>query len=153
MKIIIGIFFLFLCTFIGYNLSLKYTKRKIFYGNFFNFNEKLLREVSFLQTTIVSLLNDIDINTDFYDSLKHYVNTKEFKFDKQYLFEEEKYELNRYFKTIGTSDKIGQLEYLSSMDITLKNKQIQTEENEKKYRMLYIKMGFLIGLIILIILL
>lgn len=153
MKIIIGIFFLFLCTFIGYNLSLKYTKRKIFYGNFFNFNEKLLREVSFLQTTIVSLLNDIDINTDFYDSLKHYVNTKEFKFDKQYLFEEEKNELNRYFKTIGTSDKIGQLEYLSSMDITLKNKRIQTEENEKKYRMLYIKMGFLIGLIILIILL
>lgn len=153
MKIIIGIFFLFLCTFIGYNLSLKYTKRKIFYGNFFNFNEKLLREVSFLQTTIVSLLNDIDINTDFYDSLKHYVNTKEFKFDKQYLLEEEKNELNRYFKTIGTSDKIGQLEYLSSMDITLKNKRIQTEENEKKYRMLYIKMGFLIGLIILIILL
>lgn len=132
MKIIIGIFFLFLCTFIGYNLSLKYTKRKIFYGNFFNFNEKLLREVSFLQTTIVSLLNDIDINTDFYDSLKHYVNTKEFKFDKQYLLEEEKNELNRYFKTIGTSDKIGQLEYLSSMDITLKNKRIQTEENEKK---------------------
>ena len=153
MKIIIGIFFLFLCTFIGYNLSLKYTKRKMFYGNFFNFNEKLLREVSFLQTTIVSLLNDIDINTDFYDSLKHYINTKEFKFDKQYLLEEEKNELNRYFKTIGTSDKIGQLEYLNSMDITLKNKRIQTEENEKKYRMLYIKMGFLIGLIILIILL
>ena len=101
----------------------------------------------------MSLLNDIDINTDFYDSLKHYVNTKEFKFDKQYLLEEEKNELNRYFKTIGTSDKIGQLEYLSSMDITLKNKRIQTEENEKKYRMLYIKMGFLIGLIILIILL
>ena len=153
MKIIIGIFFLFLCTFIGYNLSLKYTKRKMFYGNFFNFNEKLLREVSFLQTTIVSLLNDIDINTDFYDSLKHYINTKEFKFDKQYLLEEEKNELNRYFKTIGTSDKIGQLEYLNSMDITLKNKRIQTEENEKKYRMLYIKMGFLIGLIILVILL
>lgn len=153
MKIIIGIFFLFLCTFIGYNLSLKYTKRKIFYGNFFNFNEKLLREVSFLQTTIVSLLNDIDINTDFYDSLKHYVNTKEFKFDKQYLLEEEKNELNRYFKTIGTSDKNGQIEYLNSMDITLKNKRIQSEENEKKYRTLYIKMGFLIGLIILIILL
>ena len=62
-------------------------------------------------------------------------------------------DLNKYFKIIGSGDKDTQIEYLNAVSAQLSNKCVICEEEEKKYRSLYVKLGFLIGLIALIILL
>lgn len=153
MKLLIGVMLLVLSTLIGYKLSEKYVLRKKFYKDFLTFNQVLTREISFMQGTIVSLVKGIDFDGDFTDLLNNYINTGEFKFEKKYLSTEEIEYLKKYLKIIGSGDKNTQLEFLGSVNFELNNKCATVNEDEKKYKTLYIKLGFLIGLIAMIILL
>lgn len=153
MKLLIGVMLLVLSTLIGYKLSEKYVLRKKFYKDFLTFNQVLTREISFMQGTIVSLVKGIDFDGDFTDLLNYYINTGEFKFEKKYLSSEEIEYLKKYLKIIGSGDKKTQLEFLGSVNFELNNKCATVNEDEKKYKTLYIKLGFLIGLIAMIILL
>ena len=55
-------------------------------------------------------------------------------------------------ENIGALDKKTQLEFLSSCDAEIKEKVDKCEINAKKYKSLCVKLGFLIGLIGMIIL-
>ncbi len=58
-----------------------------------------------------------------------------------------------YFEKIGRFDKETQLEYLNNVNKIIIEKQQASSLDEKKYNALYIKLSFLIGLILLIIVL
>ena len=56
MNIIIGVFLIILGTFIGYKLSEKYTKRRKFFSDFFEFNQTLKTEITFSNNTVNNIL-------------------------------------------------------------------------------------------------
>ena len=152
MKIFLGIILVCLSTFLAYVLSAKFSLRKQFYNDFFNFNNKLKQEISFGQTTIVSLINNENAS-DFYCYLRKYLNNNTFDFDKTYLTNDEIEFYYNYIKTIGTGDKNSQIDFLDNVNTKVVERQRKSLDEEKKYKTLYIKLGFLFGLILFVLIL
>lgn len=152
MKIILGIILVCLSTLLGYILSGKFTFRKDFYNDFYVFNDKLKQEVSFRQTTLISLLKNCGVN-DFYVVLRNYIQNNVFSFNKTYLNKDEILYFENYLKMIGNGDKNSQIEYLDRINVDLIEKRKQMIDDEKKYKILYIKLGFLFGLILFVLVL
>ena len=93
--------------------------------------------------------------SQFNNVLDYYFNKNskmEFKLDKHVFSNEDKEYVEKYMNNIGSVDKKTQLDFLSSCDIELKEKVAKCEQNAKKYKSLCIRLGFLIGLIGMIIL-
>lgn len=155
MNIFLGVAILILSTYIGSISSKKYTERKLFYIDFLSFNNKVKNEVSFSQKTILSILKNTTNNkSDFYDCAKGlFIDNNVFSFEKNYINAEEKDYLYNYLSSIGSSDKVTQIRYIDSVTCNIESKLKEAELNEKKYKKTYIKLGFLIGLIALIVLL
>ena len=155
MNLFLGITSLVLCTFLGAFYAKKYTNRKNFYMNFSSFNSKIKNEVAFTQNSIVSISKNISFETnDFNDCVKKvFCDNTPFEFDKKYITKDEIEYFSSYLKTIGTSDRETQIQYIESASKYLNEKLAKAEENEKKYKKAYVKLGFLIGLILLIVLL
>ena len=153
MRLFLGIVLLLLSLFIGYCLSGKYYFRRIFYTDFYNFNTLFGQEIAFKQTTLVNLINNQSNNTDFYFLIKNKVLTESNEFCITYLTAQEKNFVYEYLEKIGKFDKNTQLEYLKNVSGIILEKQQNSIIDEKKYKTLYIKLSFLIGLILLIVVL
>ena len=67
-----------------------------------------------------------------------------------FLTKNELEEVFAYVSNIGNSDKTSQLSYLNNFNEVLTEKLKVCKEEEGKYKNLYIKIGFLIGLILFI---
>lgn len=148
MKIFLGIIIIILLSFVGYLLSNKLTKRKNYYKSFNNFNDRLKNEIGFSKN---SLLNLFDEENDFNNSLKLLLKGE--KINKiSYLSKDESDFLIKYAKNIGKSDKNTQIDYINKCKDSIDKLYNESIENEKKYKTLYVKLGFLIGLIIFILL-
>ena len=153
MRYIIGILIVVLCSYTGYLFTLKNKEIKNFYESFSSFNEKLINEISFGQTTILNLIKSSNTN-NFYKLITEYFNNG--KFDKKhitFLSEDDKNFIYNYLKMIGSGDKNAQISYLESVKNDIKNKLNKAIEQDQKYSKLYIKMGFLLGLLIFVCLL
>ncbi len=153
MRLCLGIILLLFCLFIGYCLSNKYYFRRVFYSDFSSFNTLLSQEIAFKQTTITDIIKGQNKSTDFYNLLKVYILGEKFEIDSSYLGVQEKNFVYEYLEKIGKFDKNTQLEYLKSVNSMIVDKQKSSILDEKKYKTLYIKLSFLIGLILLIIVL
>ena len=70
-----------------------------------------------------------------------------------FLNDDENAFLKEYVSYIGRGDNISQMNYLLTCDESIKKLCNSTYEEEKRYRKLYIKLGFLFGLVILVVLL
>ena len=70
-----------------------------------------------------------------------------------FLRSDEKSLIVNYFSMLGRGDSHSQKAYFSSMNEVLKKAEVQSASNCKKYNGLYLKMGFLIGLLIIILIL
>ncbi len=155
MKILLGIIFLVICTYIGYFLSKKYTIRKDFYCDFYNFNKKLKNEIDFAQKSIKEIISpNINSKSIFYKGVCDSVLENRLpQIDKNIFSQEEIVFFNTYLESIGGSDKNTQIKFLETAGVKIDESKIKCKEEEKKYKSLYIKLGFLIGLIALIIIL
>lgn len=152
MKLVLGIILVCLSTLIGYILGGKYSFRKQFYADFYNFNNKLKQEISFRQATLTALLKECN-STDFYCALKNYIEKNQFNFEKTYLQKDEIEYFYNYLKILGTSDKNSQVDFLDEINMSVLEKQKQSAVEEKKYKALYLKLGFLFGLILFVLVL
>lgn len=150
MRLLLGVICLILSLFVGCKLSQKFTFKRKFYSDFKNFNERFISEVSFTQKTISQIINDN--NSDFYLYLRNKINSNE-SLKINYLKKEEYELLTDYISNIGNSDKNTQMLYLNAVKSQIDNCFIKSKDDEKRYKTLYIKMSFLIGLIILVVLL
>lgn len=153
MNIILGILGLIVSTYIGYIYSKKYTDRKKFYKDFFYFNKNFYNQVSFSQNSLIKVIREKDDNSYFNTLLKEIIinNNENIKLSDNLLKEDEDF-FKEYVYNIGKSDYDTQKKYLSEMDSIILKKMTEAEENEKKYKKVYLKLGITIGLIILIIL-
>lgn len=154
MKIILGIIIMILCVLIGYFYSKKYQERKKCFEDFKNFNGRVKNEVNFSQTSLISIVKSISTDTAFNSYVHGYFIDKNDSIDKLKFFNEhERTFVSDYMKNIGQGDKNSQSQFLESSEKQIEKYLDDAIEEDKKYRPLCIKLGFLFGLIILIILL
>ena len=153
MKWVVGIVCVGICTFFGYLLSDKYLKRKNFFANFSSFNKKFITEVNFSRATLIEIIKGMNgKNDDFYLSITPIINNQKPNFSYSYLKKEEKEFINKYFDSIIGVDEQNLSNHLNYSMEKIGEFYNNSIIEEKKYRTLYIKLGFLIGLIALIIL-
>lgn len=150
MKIFLGCILIIICTCCGHFLSLKYVKRKTYYSDYRSFNKNLINEISFSQRSIKHIIQN-EKNSDFYTYINNFINGNIRVESLNFLSQDEIAFINFYLDNIGSGDKITQLNYLKSVTDEIEKNYEINKTNEKKYRSLYIKISFLIGLILFVV--
>ncbi len=141
-----------LCVALAWLMTRGYRRRMQFYYNLNLFNERLLNEVSYTRVPLPAFLDKYTFSGDFGNMLaeKKQARFAGGKYDYYYLDEDERKFLDDYFKMIGKSDAASQRVYLSAMRSEILEKKQKTEELYRKYFALYLKLGFLGGLILVV---
>ncbi len=162
-KFLLGIAIVAFTTFCGYVLTRKYRRKKLFFSQLKEFNERFLSEISYYRRPIQQFFTKYTYKEEFNDFLQFYLqrlrNEPQFAGqihafpDCKFLTEEEKGVIEDYFLMLGKGDSASQKAYFSSMKERLNKLQVESESAAKKYGDLYIKLGFLCGLLILILIL
>ena len=152
MNIILGILLIFVSVGFGYVFSDKFTKRKIFFTSFKEFNEKIKAQIGFTNNSLVKIIDEIDVKDDFYKVLSSIVKT-DADLKIKYINSEELDFVKSYINQIMNSDNATLKGFTADYSIKILNFYDKSINDEKKYKPLYIKLSFLVGLIALIILL
>ena len=160
LKFIVGIALIAFTTFCGYLLSGKYRKRKAFFRQLRGFNDRFINEISYFRRPIEEFVAAYLYDGDFALLLKSYFyrlksNVSQDKTvlelsNVTFLSEEERHLVEEYFLMLGKGDSLSQRNYFSSVREKLVKIENETELQAKKYGDLYIKIGFLCGLLFLI---
>ena len=137
---------------LGYLFSVKYGQVRDFWDKFGFWHKKIKSEIAFSQNSLPEIFGDSEKSDVFSDCAREYVNGNK-KFDKlKFLSNEETEFLNKYLQNLGRTDKDSQLNFLNSFESELEKFIHNAEHKSKTYRPLCVKLGFLIGLIIFILL-
>ena len=160
LKIILGVSIVAFATFCGYLLSKKYRQRRCFFTCWREFNEQFIHEIAYFRRPISDFLSLRAYEGEFQTLLQEYAqllqeyakNGEKWLDLSRYSFlaNEEKTAIFDYFMMLGKGDSASQKAYFLSVRDTLVKYQIAANEQGKKYEDLYIKLGFLCGLFILI---
>lgn len=151
MRILAGATLVAISTLTGFLLSVKYTERKKFYTDFYSFNKKYLECVSFSGDSVKKILSENNTaGSDFYGYVESFINNNEKTFTKKYLSEEESVFLRDYASSLGRGDYETEKKKASVSLEKIKERMDRSLEEEKKYKPLLIKLGFLFGGIIFI---
>lgn len=151
MNILRGLLALVVCTLIGYYKSLRYVKISSFYQSFYLFSKKITAEISFSKKSIVEIANELTEKNDFNLCVKKFYIENSFCAYKYFDNDENNF-LRLYLHSVGDSDRDSQIKSLSHFQKELEEKVNFANENLRKYKTFYIKIGFLVGLILLIML-
>ena len=158
-KFFLGLAIVAICSLLGYVLSSKYRQRKQFYVQLRMFNERFLHEISYYKRPLGEFIAKYTYQGQFdevlHDFYKQLATQKQrhISFDfAEYTFlqKEEHVFLEDYFQMIGKGDSSSQKVYFSSMKEEIQKRCTTAETEYKKYGDLYIKLGFLCGLFILV---
>lgn len=160
LKFFIGVAIVAFASGCGYVLSGKYRKRKAFFSQFHTFNERFLNEISYYRRPVEAFAAAYVYQSEFETLLQAFfsglkeASANERKVldlsDWSFLTAEEKQMTENYFQMLGKGDVASQKGYFSSVQSTLKGLAEETEKAAKRYEDLYIKLGFLCGLLALI---
>ncbi len=152
MKLFIGIIFVFISSYLGYCASSKYIIRRKFYQSFYDFNKTMQSEVTFSKNSINKIIDE-NTRSPFCSLVKNrLILNKEYAIDSKYS-DTEKCFIQNYIENLGNSDSLTQIAFLNSAESNIKKQLNDCILEEKKYKSLYVKLGFLVGAVILIILL
>ena len=162
-KFLLGVCVVAFTTFIGYLLGRKHRKKKLFFTQFSLFNERFINEISYYRHPLKDFITKYSYKNEFETLLERYlycikdrvalkgnlIHTADFDFLKT----DEKNVVEDYFQMLGKGDSFSQKNYFSSMKEPLSTLEKTSVSTCKKYGDLYIKLGFLCGLLILILIL
>lgn len=154
LKIIIGIAVILFTSFCGYLLSKKYLERKNFYTRLSEFNIRFLSELSYRKRPIKTFLDECEYKGPFREVLEEYkrsLSGEETDFlSFRFLSKEESLFLTDYFSMLGKGDSVSQKNYFTAENARIEQYLKEADLNAKRYGDLYVKLGFLLGLAILI---
>ena len=161
LKFIIGIAFIGFTTFCGHLLAGKYRKRKCFFAQFREFNDRYLSEISYLKRPIEGFIAAYSYQGEFDHLLQEFflwlrdetfgINGLEWD-GEGLLTVDEKQLVSDYFLMLGKGDSLSQKNYFSSLKDRLIKIESEANNEAKRYEDLYVKLGFLCGLFVLILL-
>ena len=152
MRIIAGAVLVAVSTLIGLLLSVKYTERKKFYADFYSFNKRYIECVSFSGDSLKKLLSENNASSDFYEYMRAFAEDKTTVFKKKYLSADESAFLYEYAATLGRGDYETEKTKANVSLEKIKERKEKSVDDEKKYKPLLIKLGFLFGAIVFILL-
>lgn len=155
LKFLLGVAIIALTSFIGYLLAKKYRQRKEFFIQFCEFNERFLSELAYRRRPIREFASSYTYSGEFNELLEDFFRKIDegttFDFcEYSFLTPEEKSLVADYFSMLGRGDSFSQKGYFSSVKETLASLLKSSTDASKRYGDLYIKLGFLCGLLILI---
>lgn len=154
MQVIIGILLLLISTCLGFFYSRRYSERRRIFESLGAFNSRVKAEVVFSKGSLVSLVKNVESDNVATEYIRDFFLEKKESEERLKIFtKDEKIFFTDYVRRLGQGDKKSQTEYLKSAEMKIGGYISAAEEADKKYRPLCIKLGFLFGLIILIILL
>lgn len=160
-RLLLGIIIVVFCSACGFMLAKKYRKRKQFFTQLYQFNERFLNEIAYYRRPIEAFTSQHEYKGEFALLLTLYlegVKTDDEAFDVRnnaeftFLTEEEKNGVNDYFRMLGKGDSLSQKGYFTAKKESLCAWQNEANAIAKKYGDLYVKLGFLFGLFLLIVL-
>ena len=159
-KFLLGIAIVSFGSYCGYIFAKKYRKRKLFFGQLKEFNERFLSEVSYYRRPLREFVSKYIYKGEFQMFLQNFfleideLSQSEHSSmgfpDCEFLKSEDKALLEDYFKMLGKGDSASQKTYFSAAKEWIAKLYGDAENEYKKYGDLYIKLGFLCGLLILI---
>ena len=158
-KLLLGLAIIAFTTFVGYLLTKKYRKRKIFFTQFYDFNHRFLNEIAYFKRPVGEFISKYTYKGEFDELLKKYTKNISTPFfmenllktdDFSFLTSDEKRIVIDYFLTLGKGNTTTQTAYYNGVKESLNSLKIQSEKENKRYGDLFIKLGFLCGLFILI---
>ena len=162
-KFLLGLMIVGFTSFCGYFFTQKYRKRKLFLTQLFEFNERFLSEISYYRRPLGEFFAKYAYKSEFHQFLEGYLENIKSKTggvenileleNFSFLTKEEKSVLSDYFQMLGKGDSASQKAYFSSVKERLSKLQNEAIAAHKRYGDLYIKLGFLCGLFILILIL
>ena len=159
-KFFLGIAIVAFTTLCGRLFAKKYRKRRAFFNQLREFNERFLNEISYYRRPIKAFASSYTYKGDFARLLHMFFAYLEagqargfevdFKSEFPFLRQDERQVVADYFFMLGRGDSGSQKGYFSGVKEGLTKLYNVAVEDCKKYGDLYIKLGFLCGLFILI---
>lgn len=154
--ILIGVLILIIMI-IAYSVSEQFKEKFDFYKNLKSFLNKFKLNISFKQEKITDFLNKIKSKKQFnlfINSYKEFLKNGEFNLQEiKILDEEEKVELERIVKSMGTLDVNNEINQIETFLLEIDSKLKKAEEDKNKLCPMILKLSllFAIGLAILLI--
>lgn len=160
LKFFVCIAVIFFATCCGYFFSKKYRKRKDFFNRLFAFNDEFLNEISYHKRPLNEFLKCYRQKSDFAVFLTLYLrslgdenlyNDSHTALTEMGCFSNEEIQfILEYFSMLGKGDSQSQKQYYSGIKNRLNEYMDRAKADCEKYGKLYVKLGFLCGLTILI---
>lgn len=143
-----------LCSAFGWALTRKYKQRKDFFYALDLFNSRFIGEVSYTKMPISAFMEKYSFAGDFGKLLEERKNGGFVAegCDIAYLTEDEKNFVRDYFLMVGRSDSASQKEYLSAARTETERLRDESGAEYKRRFNLYVRLGFLFGLIAAVVL-
>ena len=153
-KLFLSVLLLALCSAFGWILTRRYKQRKDFFYALDLFNARFINEVSYTKLPLAAFFDKYPFSGDFGKLLEEKKNSGFVSdtFDVPYLTQDEKNFVRDYFMMIGRSDSASQKDYLQSARTETERLRSESGAEYKRRCNLYVKLGFLFGLIIAVIL-
>jgi stage III sporulation protein AB len=161
-KFLVGLAIVAFTSFCGFAFAKKYRVRKQFFTQFYEFNNRFLSEVNYFKRPIAEVCKRFTYRGEFDLLLNGFLKKREEYGEKlgavraldlqefHFLTADEQAFIGDYFLTIGRSDTLSQKAYFGAAKEKLAEWKKNCEESCKKYGDLYLKLGFLCGLAVLI---
>lgn len=158
-KFLLGLVVVAFTSLCGYVFAGKYRRKKSFFYQLFEFNERFLGEISYAKRPIVEFARRYSYTDEFEELLEAF--EKELQSEEEFFLEEtiedfsflnddEKIAISDYFRTIGRGDSSSQKAYFTTMKAQLGEYKKNSAQACGRYGDLYVKLGFLFGLAVMI---
>ena len=160
-KFILGMAIVCFTSFCGYMLAKKYRQRKNFFVQMNEFNERFLSEIAYYRRPVKEFSQEYEDRGEFEVLLCSFIDS--LKNDEReesgsslpvfsFLTKDETAFVNDYFLMLGKGDSSSQNAYFTSVKPALGEYKKKSAEDCVRYGDLYLKLGFLFGLMVLILL-
>lgn len=146
--------------YLGFGLSLYYTNRSKFFKNLELLFEKLNLDINFSRRRLIELIQAFETqNKDIKKLSCNFIRCLEYdlEIDNETLFkdikilnDEEKNVICMFFKSLGKLDVYNQTKQLTNQKEEISKLHKVVEEEAKKYAPLYLKIGIILGLIVVL---
>ena len=128
-----------LTTSIGHFLSANKKKRMQIFSELYEFNEQLILTLKFTRESMEKIAQPYKFVSDILEG-------------KELLSGDEGQFLKDYIQNLGKTDALSQVDYLNERKLLLKKYKDDSFNDYKKYSSLYVKIFFLIGVMVAVLL-
>lgn len=120
-------------------LSANKKKRMIVYAELYEFNERLILNLKYEKVRMQKIVYEYKYVSEIFEG-------------KEVLSGKDKEFIDGYVNNIGSTDALSQIDYLNEKKIYLKKYKDDSLNDYKKYGALYVKIFFMVGILIAVLL-